>query len=113
VFTQLQVLLPGETNAPGTPTGKTGTPTSVSAGSEVDVTVNAVDATYHIVNVSDTVHLTCTDSGAILPNDASMVNGTLTFTTLYLNDSGSWTVTATDTGNNAIPPATSSSITVP
>ena len=112
VFTQLQVLLPGETNAPNTLTGKTGTPTSVSAGSEVDVTVNAVDATYHIVNVSDTVHLTCTDSGAILPNDASMVNGTLTFTTLYLNDAGSWTVTATDTGNNAIPPATSSSITV-
>jgi hypothetical protein len=112
-FTQLQVLLPGETNAPNTLTGKTGTPTSVSAGSEVDVTVNAVDATYHIVNVSDAVHLTCTDSGAILPNDASMVNGTLTFTTLYLNDSGSWTVTATDTGNTAIPPATSSSITVP
>ena len=112
-FSQLQVLLPGETNAPNTLTGKTGTPTSVSTGSEVDVTVNAVDATYHIVNVSDTVHLTCTDLGAILPNDASMVNGTLTFTTLYLNDSGSWTVTATDIGNNAIPPATSSSITVP
>jgi len=111
-FTQLQVLLPGETNAPNTLTGKIGTPTPVTAGSEVDVRVNAVDATYHIVNVADTVGLTTTDTSASVPSNAAMANGTITFTTLYLNTPGSWTVTATDQDNPLIPPATSSPITV-
>ena len=43
-FAQLQVLLPGETAAPGTPTGKTGSPTAQTAGTGYTVTVNAVDA---------------------------------------------------------------------
>ena len=111
-FTHLQVLFPGETNAPNTLTGKIGTPTPVTAGSEVDVTVHAVDATYHIVNVSDTVSLTTTDTSASVPSNAAMANGTITFTTLYLNTPGSWTVTATDQNNPLIPPATSSAITV-
>ncbi|HVU07656.1 MAG TPA: hypothetical protein VHG89_03840, partial [Verrucomicrobiae bacterium] len=43
-FSQLQVLLPGETNAPNTPTGKIGTPDPVSIGDDsglVTVTINA------------------------------------------------------------------------
>ena len=43
-FAQLQVLLPGQTAAPGTSTGQTGTPTAQTAGTGYTVTVNAVDA---------------------------------------------------------------------
>jgi len=111
-FTQLQVLLPGETNAPNTLTGKVGTPTPVPAGSQVNVTINAVDKTFNIVNSTDTINLTSTDGGATLPADSGLVGGTLTTSALYLNDSGTWTITATDTTNTNIPAATSSSITV-
>ena len=48
-FTQLQILLPGMTNAPGTALGYVGTPTAQSlSGSGTDITVNAVDSTWHI-----------------------------------------------------------------
>jgi hypothetical protein len=43
VFAKLQLLLPGETAAPGTPTGKTGTPVAQTAGTQFTVTVSAVD----------------------------------------------------------------------
>src|SRR5262249_22252510 len=39
VFTRLQILLPGETAAPGTPSGKTGAPTNQQVGVAFDVTV--------------------------------------------------------------------------
>jgi len=111
-FTQLQVLLPGETNAPGTVSGKTGTPTPVNSGDLVNVTVNAVDATWHIVNVSGhTVHLTTTDGTAITPNDAALSGGTMTGI-IQFNSPGSWTVTASDVTDPSKTPNTSSSLTV-
>jgi hypothetical protein len=120
-FAMLQVLLPGETNAPGTVTGKTGTPIPVSlgAGGFVNVTVNAVDPTYHIVpGVNDTIRLTCDDLFSILPNDAALVNGSITFGVtgatepLAFGSTGSWTVTATDTSVTNIAAVVSSPITV-
>jgi hypothetical protein len=120
-FTQLQVLLPGEANAPGTTTGKTGTPTPVSlgAGGLENVTVNAVDATFHIINgVTDTIHLTSTDggpNGGVTPINVAMVNGTASFTGqsgYAFGDEGTFTITATDETTTTIAPATSSSVTV-
>jgi hypothetical protein len=109
-FTQLEVLLPGETNAPNSPTGKGGSPTPVTAGYPVSVTVNAVDPTFHIVNSADTISLASSDSSAALPSNAQMSGGTATMT-IYFGTTGSWTVTATDVTSTNIPPATSSSIT--
>src|SRR5688500_19471015 len=43
---KLQILLPGETAAPGTVTGKTGTPTPFIAGLSTRVIVNVVDANW-------------------------------------------------------------------
>src|SRR5256886_7434461 len=48
-FTKLQLLVPGETAAPGTGSGKTGTPTAQTAGTAFTVTVNAVDANWYLV----------------------------------------------------------------
>jgi hypothetical protein len=117
VFTKLQVLLPGETAAPNTPTGKTGTPTPVSlgAGGNEDVTVNAVDSNWNIVNASDTITLTSSDGMAILPLDMGLVGGTVTFSGLNavaFSTVGSQTITATDTTNPGITANTSSSVTV-
>ena len=115
-FTQLQILLPGETNAPNTLTGKTGTPTplslSASEGFE-NVTVNAVDGNYNIVSgVTDNIQITTTDGSAFTPLDTPLVNGTAVISGLDFQDTGSWTVTATDESTATISPVTSSAVTV-
>ena len=114
-FTQLQILLPGETNAPGTATGKTGTPIPQSIAG-TDVTVNAVDATFHIVGgVTDTIHLTTSDETAFLPSDTAMSNGTVLFTganQMLWGSEGTWTITATDETTATILPVTSSPVVV-
>ena len=78
-FTKLQLLLPGETAAPGTASGKTGAPSNETAGSTFNVTVNAVDANWNPVTSTDTVGITSTDANATLPANAALVAGTKTF----------------------------------
>jgi hypothetical protein len=115
VASRLQVLLPGETSAPGTLTGKTGTPDTtlaISGNSQAAVTVNLCDETWHILaSATDRVHLTCTDLGAWVSDDVALVGGT---GTLYVNfyTPGTYTVTGSDVSNPAIAPDTSSSVTV-
>jgi hypothetical protein len=107
-FTQLQVLLPGETAAPGTLTGKTGTPNPVTLGGGglLDVTVNACSADWFpISGVIDTIALTCPDASVITAIPAAMVNGTVTFTGgVAFTATGTFTITATDTTTVTIPP---------
>src|SRR5207248_6925541 len=77
---KLQLLLPGETAAPGTPTGKTGTPLPQTAGTPFNVTVNAVDANWNVSNTNDTVAITSSDANAVFPANAAPVTGTTTST---------------------------------
>jgi hypothetical protein len=111
--TKLQVLLPGETAAPGTVTGKTGTPLPIQAGVPFDITVNAVDDTWQVVSyLSDTMHFTTTDANAYPPNDTALVNGTLTITgVFYFMTPGSWTITAADVATGSTLTGTSSAMT--
>jgi len=114
VATQLQILLPGETNAPGTATGKIGTPTPQTSGNPFDLTINACDATWHIASSSDSVAITSDDTTAFLPPNATLAGGTVTITgNFFFGSSGTWTVTATDTTNPAISAGTSTAITIP
>jgi hypothetical protein len=71
-FAKLQLLMPGETAAPGTATGHTGTPSTQNKDSLVTgITVNAVDANWNLVNTaSDTVGITSSDTHAALPGNA-------------------------------------------
>ncbi|TAK93698.1 MAG: Ig-like domain repeat protein [Verrucomicrobia bacterium] len=95
-FTKLQLLVPGESASPGTATGKTGAPTARTADAAFNVTVNAVDANWNVVtNVAHTVALTSSDANAGLPSNASLTNGTQTFS-LTLKTAGSATATASD-----------------
>jgi autotransporter-associated beta strand protein len=95
-FAKLQILAPGETAAPGTTTGKTGTPTVRTINVSFNVTVNAVDANWNLVNtVIDIVGITSTDGAATLPSNAPLAAGSGIFA-VTLNTVGSFTVTATD-----------------
>jgi len=112
VATKLQVLMPGETAAPGTATGKAGTPTPQMVGSSVSVTVNAVDDNWNVVKyVTDSIAVTSTDSGATLPTDAPLVAGTQTYTVIF-GTAGAQTVTATDVTDSKKKTGVSASITV-
>jgi hypothetical protein len=111
-FSNLQILFPGETNAPNTVSGKVGTPITVNSGDTVSMTVNAVDNTFHIIpGVVDNIHITTTDGNAIVQNDAALVNGTGTYL-IQLNTTGPQTVSATDTTSTNIPIAVSTSVNV-
>jgi autotransporter-associated beta strand protein len=111
-FSKLQILAPGETAAPGTTTGKTGTPTVRTAGVSFNVTVNAVDPYWNLVDtVSDTIAITSTDSAATLPANAPLFAGNGVFA-VTLNTPGSFTVTATDVDDPTKTASTTPPLTV-
>src|SRR5439155_948183 len=109
-FAKLQQLVPGEIAAPGTATGKTGTPTERTADTAFNVTVNAVDACWNLVSSTHTVGITATDPNDTNPANAALSAGTRTFA-LTFKSAGSWTVTATDITDGTKTANTSPSIT--
>ena len=115
-FSGLQVLFPGETNAPGTVSGKVGTPTPIDGDTAVTVTINAVDSTWHIIGgISDTVSFSSDDGTAFLPSPTPLVNGTLQEILFFDTDGsspGTHHLTVTDQTNGAITPNTSSGFSV-
>jgi hypothetical protein len=115
---KLQVLMPGETNAPGTATGKIGTPEPQAVGVPVSVTVNAVDASWNLVTYStDSLSLSSSDTnatsdiGAPLPLTAQLAQGTAKLNIVF-GTAGSQTVTASDTSQTSVASGTSGSISI-
>src|SRR3989442_7436342 len=94
-FVKLQLLVPGETAAPGPGSGKTGTPTTQGTGTAFTVTVNAVDTDWYVVSSTHTVGITSSDGSATLPATAALAGGTKTFS-VTLTTAGQMTVPATD-----------------
>src|SRR5207253_2940490 len=112
LFAKLQLLVPGETAAPGTASGKSGVPAPQSAFTGFTVTVNAVDANWNRVNtVTDLVGITASDSTATLPANAALASGTQSFLVSF-NTNGSFTLTATDLTDGSKTASTSPTITV-
>jgi hypothetical protein len=75
-FARVLVLAPGESVAPGTLSGRTGTATDQSINYAFTVTVLATDAWWNPVNgVNDVVHLTSDDPLSTLSPDAALVDG--------------------------------------
>jgi hypothetical protein len=110
-YTRLQVLLPGESPAPGTGTGKTGAPQSQTVGVPFNVTVRACDNSWNLVNtVTNSITLTSTNGNASLPPSFTLQSGTRTMQ-VTLNAAGSFTISADDNSDTTIPLATSSSVT--
>jgi autotransporter-associated beta strand protein len=111
-FVKLQVLAPGETAAPGSATGKAGTPSPQIYGASFDLTVNGVDEFWNLVNtVTDTVAITTTAPASLLPTDAPLVDGTGLFA-VTLNTVGSFKLTATDVTDGSKSSDTTPSIVV-
>jgi hypothetical protein len=111
-FAQVQVLLPGETAAPGTATGKSGTPSSQTAGTAFNVAVNAADVYWNVATpVTDVVSLTSSDTNATLPPQTALAAGSRTLA-VTLKTAGSWTVTASDVTDGTKPPMTSPPVAV-
>src|SRR5207245_7483834 len=111
MFAKLQLLLPGETAAPGTSAGKIGTPIPQIAGAMFTVTVNAVDANWNVIGTNDTVAISSSDPNAVLPANAALVSGTGSFS-LTLKPAGSATVAASDVTHTGITASTSPSVMV-
>ena len=107
-FTRLQVLLPGETAAPGTPSGKTGTPGPQTAGAPFFITVRACDSTWTLVpSVTHSIQILASDASASLPAPAQLVEGTGSFLVI-LNAGGNFTIYAHDQSDVTIPDGASS-----
>src|SRR5439155_7860425 len=111
-FVKLQLLSPGETAAPGTASGKTGTTLAQNAGTAFNINVNAVDANWNVVtNVTHTMGITSSDSNATLPANAALVSGTKAFG-VTLKTVGTQTLTASDLTNPAIQQSSNPAIQV-
>ena len=108
----LQVILPGETPLGGTASGKSGTPTTQSAGSPFNLTIRAVDAYWNLVpGVSHTVALGSTDAFAAMPAETTIVNGQRVFP-IKLFRSGPQTIWASDVTVPSVNPDTSAAVNV-
>lgn len=109
-YSRLQVLLPGETAAPGTGSGKTGTPRAQVSGIPFNVTINACDASWNVVStISNSIKLTSTDASATLPQPAQLQSGTMTVSVTF-NAGGTFTFLAHDQTDNTIPDGSSASV---
>jgi hypothetical protein len=110
-YTRLQVLLPGESPAPGTPSGKSGTARAQTVGVPFAITVRACDASWNLVtSVTNVIEILSTDGSATLPPDAALASGSRSFT-VTLNAAGSFTVFAHDQSDNTIPDGASAPVT--
>ncbi|MGO8929747.1 MAG: hypothetical protein ACLQU3_23010 [Limisphaerales bacterium] len=108
--TQLLILLPGETNAPNTATGKTGTPNPVDLSSVSGVTFTVLtvdDQWYPVAGNNDTIEITSSDPAGFVSgaNPVALNNGSVQID-WYFGTPGTQTITATDTTNPNILPNT-------
>ena len=100
VFSRLLALLPGESSAPGTTTGRSGIP-SATVGANTAVRVLATDGWFNrVTTATDTVSVTTSDANAALPANAALVNGTNTLNFVF-KTSGSRVVTVADVTDGA------------
>ena len=109
-YTRLQVLLPGEVAAPGTPSGKAGTPVAQAAGVPFIVRIRACDDTWNTVtSITHTVEISCTDETATHPDQVVLSAGEAQMTAV-LNAGGSFTFTASDLTDPTVPDAVSAAV---
>src|SRR6185503_15214833 len=98
-------------NAPMTPTGKTGTALAQKVGVPFNITVNACDDYWQVVDSTDMVNVTSSDMGAILPAADSLVAGTKSFS-VTLSTSGVATISVVDFTDGTRSSNTGTTITV-
>lgn len=111
-YTRLQVLLPGEAAAPGTPSGKVGAPKAQTAGIPFSIKVRACDDSWNTVtSITHIVSVGATDESADLPAPTMLISGQVELA-VTLNASGSFTISARDETDPTIPEVVSSYVIV-
>jgi len=109
-YTRLQILLPGESAAPGTTNGKTGVPRTQTVGVPFSITIRACDDTWNTVStVSDAIQILSTDQSATLPAPAQLSSGQRIFS-VTLNAAGTFTFQAHDQTDGTIPDGASAGV---
>jgi len=104
-YTKLQVLLPGESAAPGTASGKTGAPMAQTLGIPFNVIVRACDDTWNTdPTVTNLIRLESTDASATLPGPTALTAGEIELV-VVMNSAGSFAVSASDDSDPTIPEA--------
>lgn len=73
--TQLQILVPGQTNAPGTITGVVGSALNATGGVAFTATVLATDAYFNLVPTTDVINVVSSDPYATITNTGSLISG--------------------------------------
>jgi hypothetical protein len=107
----LQILLPGETATSGEADGRSGTPTTQSAGNPFTLTLRAVDAYWNLVpGISDRVALASTDTFAVMPPETTLADGQV-LVPVRLHRSGPQKIWITDL-DQPIAADTSSAVTI-
>ena len=105
-YSRIVVLCPGESIAPGTPEGRTGTATDQSINYSFVVTVQATDQWYNpVTGASDVVHLTSNDPLAQLPPNQAMVDGVAQMS-MRLSTGGFQQITASNVSRPSMPAST-------
>jgi hypothetical protein len=75
-YTNILVVAPGESVAPGSAEGRSGTPTDQSINFAFTLSVYATDAWWNpVAGVTDVIRITSGDPLAELPPDTAMING--------------------------------------
>ncbi|SOD17951.1 T9SS type A sorting domain-containing protein [Pedobacter xixiisoli] len=100
-YTRLIMLMPGETPAPGSSPGKTGTITPQLAGIPFDITVLAVDSYFNVVaTVNDEIAITnqnaSNDTYTQLPPNANLSAGVGTFNVILRKAPANYRLIATN-----------------
>src|SRR5690606_21902085 len=111
-FSKLQLLLPGETAAPGTLTGKTGTPSEFNVGQEYTVRVNAVDENWNVVESSHQISIQTNESVPLELASATLNNGTLELSDFIFKTAGTYSLNVIDIEDVDIEEGISSTVTV-
>jgi hypothetical protein len=110
-YSRLQVLVPGESPAPGTPSGRTGTPRPQTAEFPFSIRVRACDSSWNTVSsVTNVIRILSSDGSATLPAPTQLVAGEAVLTVTF-NAGGNFTIFAHDDTDQTIPDAASSQLT--
>ena len=100
---KLQILVPGETALPGSPTGKSSVGISTqAAGVAFPVTVNAVDLNFNVVPANAQVFLTSNDPFASSVGPQNLAGGTTVFQMVFVKASTApgWTLNVSTTSGS-------------
>ncbi len=112
-LTRLQIVLPGESPIPGSPTGRGGAPYPRAKSIPFAASVRAVDPFWNLVDtVTDSVGFTDSASTATLPAPLALTAGQLSETPIVFYATGTFTLSVTDLTEPSVLSSTSTPFTV-